>query len=522
MIVAFHFLRPEWLWGLIAAAALFWAVSRREDIKARWGSIIAPHLLDHLVVGRRAHRRLRPVHLTAALMALGSLAAAGPTWEREKPPFVQDKAPLAIAIDLSQTMDAIDVSPTRLERAKLKVRDLLALRRGARTAIFAYAGSAHLVLPLTDDTNLIQTYVDSLSTGLMPVPGKDTTKALAVIDAALGSEDVPGTILFMTDGVEPRAFDAFKKHVGKNEIMVLGIGTVEGGPVKTGRSEFLAGSSGQRIIAKLDVAALRKLQSESKVQVATVTNDDSDVQWIARRAQSHLQRIEMDSEARWSDVGWWFTIPIAIFSALWFRRGWTIRWASALLLWAALGMPGGAEAAEWHFADLWLTPDQQGRLAYERGDYVDAAGHFSDPMWCGVSLYRAGRYEDAIDAFARVDTAESYFDQGNALANLGKFAEAVAAYREALKRKPDFAAAKANLDLLQRLIPPKNKDDDQEAQDPSEKPDEIKFDEKGKKGKQGTIKGGSRNAELWMRNIQTTPAQLLRRKFAIEAQGKHE
>ena len=164
MIADFHFLRPEWLWGFVGAAILFWVVSRREDVRARWGSIISPHLLDHLIVDRREHRRLRPVHLTAALMALGSIAAAGPTFERERPPFLQDKAPLAIAIDLSRTMDAIDVSPTRLERAKLKVRDLLALRPGARTAIFAYAGSAHLVLPLTDDSNLIETYVDSLAT----------------------------------------------------------------------------------------------------------------------------------------------------------------------------------------------------------------------------------------------------------------------------------------------------------------------------------------------------------------------
>src|SRR5262249_54285421 len=115
-------------------------------------------------------------------------------------------------------------------------------------------------------------------------------------------------------------------------------------------------------------------------------------------------------------------------------------------------------------------------------------------------------------------SAESYFDQGNALANLGKLPEAAAAYQEALKRKPDLAAAKANLELVQKLIPSQQKkDDDQEAQDPNQKPDEVKFDDKGKKGKQGVVKGGNQNADIWMRNIQTTPAQLLRRKFAIEA-----
>jgi Ca-activated chloride channel homolog len=160
---------------------------------------------------------------------------------------------------------------------------------------------------------------------------------------------------------------------------------------------------------------------------------------------------------------------------------------------------------------------KQGRVAYEHGDYAGAAERFSNPMWRGVALYRVGRYDDAIDAFARVDGAESYFDQGNALAKLGKLSAAVAAYQEALKRNPGFSAAKANLDLVQKLIPRKKKDD-QEAQDPNEKPDEIKFDEKGKKGKQGEVEAAQQTAEMWMRNIQTTPAQLLRRKFAIEAE----
>jgi Ca-activated chloride channel family protein len=516
MIADFHFLRPEWLWGFAAAAGLFWVVSRREDVRARWGTIIAPHLLDHLIVGSRRYRRLRPVHLTAALMALGSIAAAGPTWEREKPPFVEDKAPLALAIDLSQTMDGIDVSPTRLERAKLKVRDLLALRQGARTAIFAYAGSAHMVLPLTDDANLIQTYVDSLATALMPVPGKDTAKALAVVDGALANEDTPGTIVFMTDGVEPHGFDVFKNHTGKNEIMVLGIGTPEGGPVKTGKDEFLTSPTGGRVISKLDVDGLHKLKSETSAQVATVTSDDSDVQWIVRRAQTHLQSKEADSETRWNDVGWWFTIPIAFFSAIWFRRGWTIRWASVIALWFVLAAHNNANAAEWRFADAWLTADQQGRIAYDRGDYAAAADRFADPMWRGSALYRAGRYDEAIDAFAGVESAESYFDQGNALAQLGKLAPAVAAYQEALKRHPGFGAARANLDLIKGLISAK-KNDDQEAQDPNQKPDEIKFDEQGKNGKRGVVKAAQQNAEIWMRNIQTSPAQLLRRKFAIEA-----
>src|SRR5262245_13738343 len=241
----FHFLRPEWLLALGIALLLAWVVSRRDDVRARWRGVIAPHLLEHLVIDRRARWRLRPLHLTVAVIILGALAAAGPTWERERPPFVEDRAPLAIAIDLSPTMDAIDVTPTRLERVKLKVRDLLALRKGARTAIFAYAGSAHMVLPLTEDAGLIQTYVDSLSTGLMPVPGKDTAAALKAVETGLAREDTPGTILFMTDGVESSAVGALRDYRGRDEIVVLGVGTAEGGPVKTGKTTFLSDATGR-------------------------------------------------------------------------------------------------------------------------------------------------------------------------------------------------------------------------------------------------------------------------------------
>ncbi len=514
MIGDFHFLRPLWLLALPAAAVLLLVVTRREDPRDRWRGTIAEHLLDHLLVDRGTGSRLRPVHLIVAAIALGGLAAAGPTWERERPPFVEDQAPLAIALDLSATMDAIDVDPTRLERAKLKVHDLLGLRAGARTAIFAYAGSSHLVLPLTDDAGLIRTYVDALATTLMPVAGKDTAKALAAVDAALADEMVPGTILFLTDGVEPAAAEAFRNHGGKHAIMVLGIGTPEGGPVQVGGDQFLTDAAGGRVFAKLDVDALRRLGREAGVEVATVTTDDADVEWIARRAQTHLRQQQSDAGARWRDVGWYLTLPLAVLTLLWFRRGWTIRWASVLLL--ALGLGAPAQAAD--LLDPWLTPDQQGRLAFQRGDYALAAERFVDPMWRGTALYRAGRYEDAIQAFARVDTAESFYDQGNALARLGKFAEAVASYDEALKRRPDFREATANRELVRTLIPPEKKDEQQEEA-PDMKPDDVKFDEKGKKGKAGRVELGTQTAEMWMRALQTTPAQLLQRKFAIQAQG---
>ncbi len=518
MIADFHFLRPLWLLALLAATLLVVLIGRRTDVRAQWRGMIAPHLLDHLLIEKGGKHWFHPVHLTAALIAVAAIAAAGPTWQREKPPFVEDTAPLAIAIDLTETMNATDISPTRLERAKLKVQDILSMRKGARTALFAYAGSAHMVLPLTDDANLTKTYLAALSPGIMPVTGRDTGKALQVVEAALSSETVPGTILFLTDGVERTAFDAFAGYQGQNDLMVLGIGTADGGPVKTADGQFLTDATGARVRAKLDVDALKALQSASKAEVATVTPDDADVRWIVRRIQTSFAQKTADGLTRWYDAGWWLTIPVALMAALWFRRGWSVRWAVFVLAIGTVLSGGKAEAADNSFADLWFTPDQQGQRAVQRGDFQAAADDFTDPAWQGIALYRIGRFQDAIDAFAQADTAESYYNQGNALMHLDKAEEAIAAYQQALKRRADWPEAKQNLAVAEKRKADKDKlEQDAQQEQAGIDPDQVQFDEKGKKGKEGTVPGGAQTADMWMRNIQVSPAELLARKFAIEA-----
>jgi len=521
----FHFLRPEWLWVLLAVPLIYFAHRIRENVRAQWEKVIDPELLDHLLLTKRSLWRFRPIHMICLGITLSVIGLAGPAWRREQPPFTEDKAPLVVALDLSETMDAIDVDPTRLERAKLKLKDLLKLRRGSQTALFAYAGTAHLVVPLTTDEDLFELYLDSLSTSLMPRKGKDTPAALTQMEDLLQRESVPGTILFVTDGVEGRAVERLRTFVekGEDEVLVLAVGTSRGGPVRLSENHFLNDSAGRRVFSKLDLGALKSLK-DIGIPVTTLTLDDDDIHWVQRRAQSHLQQVqEKNTQSRWIDEGYWLTIPVALLAVFWFRRGWSVRWSfSTAMLIIFPFQVGGPQ--HFRFIDLWLTPDQQGRYYFQKGDYKTAAERFEDPMWRGMALARAGDDAAAVDQFSMEDSAEAWYNQGNALAHLKKYPEAVAAYEQALSRRHPWLEAQENLELVRSLIPAKKPDKQEEEQElpPDMKPDEMKFDEKGKQGQRKQLSiDPAKMADIWMRNIQTSPADFLRRRFAIQAAEHH-
>jgi Ca-activated chloride channel family protein len=424
-------------------------------------------------------------------------------------------------------MDAVDVQPSRIERAKQKVRDLLALRPGARTGLLAYAGSAHMVLPLTDDAAILETYLESLATSIMPTRGKDPTEALARAEQMFARDSAAGTILFITDGIGERYAGAFKEHAksSRHAVLVLAIGTAEGGAIRGPGGELRTGPDGAPLVARLDEKGLKAVSEEAGVPVRRATIDAADVRTIQRQIRAHQQRVnDEEGTQRWQDFGYWLVFPAALMTLAWFRRGWSIRWVAVLLVSICFVLPGCSRDEDPRFADLWLTRDQQGRSHFERGDYLEAAKRFEDPLWKGIALCRAGEYDSAAAEFARVQTAEGFFNLGNAYARSGRHAAAAGAYEQALDRQGDYPDARFNLALVRSLVPAqKENTGDEPGGEPSLDPDEVKFDEKGKKGKAGEVDlqqlSEEQIAELWLRKIQTTPAQFLRNKFAYQAQA---
>ena len=325
----FHFLRPMWFWALIPGLGLWVLMLLEQSNIYRWRSVIAPHLLKHLVRHPGQRPWIRPTLVALPCFMISVLALAGPAWERQKTPFVQDEAPLVVALDLSQSMNAIDVQPTRLLRAQQKIRDLLALRPGARTGLIAYAGSSHMVLPLTDDAKVIEMYLLSLETGLMPVVGKNPEKALKLAEEMLAKETAVGTILFVTDGIADQYAPAFAEHkkASQHQVLVLAVGTSKGGPVRLSKEDFLKDARGQRVISTLDRKGLETLERQAGTYVLGATLDDHDVQKLIRKVNTHLKSIQaVDERVPWDDYGYYLVFSALPISLLWFRKGWTIRW----------------------------------------------------------------------------------------------------------------------------------------------------------------------------------------------------
>ena len=147
MIDLLHFIRPLWLAAMPVIVLVWWLVRRRDASQARVGHFVAPHLREALTVNRNARRGLRAVDGVALALTAAAIAAAGPAWSKRESPWFTETAPLVVAIEVSDSMRSNDFQPTRLDRARFKVMDLVAARTGSRTALIAYAGTTMCAEP---------------------------------------------------------------------------------------------------------------------------------------------------------------------------------------------------------------------------------------------------------------------------------------------------------------------------------------------------------------------------------------
>ena len=325
----FHFLRPAWLLLLPVIGWLWWRVRRQQDPLRGWRGWMDGDLLAAMTVagqGRQSDAVSQTVHgfgsggfglLAGWLMA--AVAIAGPTWRPEPSPFADDPVPVMLVLNAGETMNQSDLAPSRMERARLKIADFAAERRGQPLGLVAYAGSAHLVLPPTRDTSVVASMAAELGPGIMPRPGNDLAGALRLAARALGESG--GSIVVLTDSA-PMGDESVWRVYREDS----------GWPV-----HFLA-------VARPDTLewdGLRSAAASLGASLTRLTPDAADVLSLVRRTAQAPVAVKTAGEGtRWEEAGWWLVPLLALLALAPFRRVLDAEARDD----AALGTPSGGRA----------------------------------------------------------------------------------------------------------------------------------------------------------------------------------
>ncbi|MCG6943384.1 MAG: VWA domain-containing protein [Thiohalocapsa sp.] len=497
----FHFLHPGWFLALLPLALLLVALVRVRSGAGAWQRVIEPQLLAALTVGADGRRR----RWLPALLGLGWLVAvlalADPTFERVQVPAFHDAAARVVVLDLSQSMLADDLAPSRLERARFKVEDILRRADRGQVGLVAFAGDAFTVAPLTDDADTIRGMLSALSPEVMPVPGSRPDLAIGRAQELLHQAGVRGgEVVLITDdagGARARAAAAGLRRAG-HRLSVIGVGTQKGAAVPGVRTSRGA------VIARLDTSALRSLARAGGGEYAPITADDGDLRQVLRGdAMGQVRRDDHPQQAEiWKELGPWIALALVPLAALGFRRGWLmLPVLVALNLSATAPAPAlaqqvdapapapspaatGGLAQRWH--DLWQRRDQQAASALERGAFDRARDVADDPARAGAARYRLGDYEAAADAFAGGGTADDAYNLGNALARAGRLEDALAAYDAALARQPDMPDALYNRKRVEEALRRRQQQPQQQSQgQQSQQSDRQQSEQQSSQGQSG-------------------------------------
>jgi Ca-activated chloride channel family protein len=562
----FQFLRPMWLLGLIPALLFVLAMWRINSVVTAWDKAIDKSLLPFLLDRSKNAAQRTPLLLLIATWVLALVALAGPVWEKLPQPVQKREDALVIVLDLSLSMFAPDHEPSRLDLAKRKLRDILDLRDEGQTALVVYAGDAHTVTPLTDDVVTIAALVPSLSPNIMPLFGSNPMLA---IDAAINLLDEVATnrgkILLMTDGIggfDEEALITSQLENTDYELLVMGIGTEQGAPIRTNDGSLLTDDAGTIIVPKLNKNLLQSLANRVDGRYHDIQLSDSDLAYLLSDIDiledNDLTEVEEEFDV-WYEAGPWLLLLVLPIAALSFRRGWLF--SLTLLLGSGLMLPAQeAQAIEW--LDFWKTKDQQAAEAFDREDIEVAAALFESTSWKGAANYKSENYEAAVASFSADPTADGNYNRGNALAMSGNYEEAIAAYDAALTLESDHADAIQNKEIVEQLLEQQeaengenqegdsqenqseqnseseseeqqenSEEQDQQSQEGNEDQQEQQQQNQPPEEQESSESNSEQNTpsettneefeeqqslEQWLRRIEDDPGELLRRKFRYQ------
>ncbi|MCL1058912.1 hypothetical protein L2729_13065 [Shewanella gelidimarina] len=499
MLSSLQLAEPLWLWLFLPIALLMyglWRNQKRAQEQAGEG-VIAAHLATVFSMQNSHKATKAPIALTLLTVSFIIFALAGPSWL--KPSDDDIKSPLIIALDLSPSMLKSEGSINHLERAKLLILKLLKQGSSRPISLVAFAGSSHQVLPPSDQFALLTLYLGYMSPQVMPVEGDDIDRLIDVIVAIPDAQKFGFDLLVLSDGFEGEG-KALAKFTQIQNAQVL----------------FAA------LTASTEPAA-RQLGFTVMTADSLLSGNDNLIEKV-----SELEQAAIGQSSLMVNQGYWLLYPAALLLLLFFRRGFSLYWATSIVLCVSL-MPAPAHA-QW--LDLFFSADQQGQYYYDNGDFKEAALRFKDPSWKARAYYQAKEYSKAAKIYRQQDDLQSLFNLAMTYTRGRNYSKAKQLYQLLLDIEPNFAGARKNLQIVTQLIQDiKQLGESQQEENPPESidPDDMTDMELGAdKPQMGKIQvelqqlsveellNSETKKEQWLRDISKDPQQFLAAKFQAQ------
>jgi tetratricopeptide (TPR) repeat protein len=480
-----RFEHPLYLWFLLAVPVLavgFILLSRwQTSLLAKFvGQLLIPQLAPE---ASAAKRFLKQSVLLAALACL-VLAIANPQVGTRLEEVKREGIDLFVAMDVSLSMKAEDIRPSRLEKAKRDVSELLRKLTGDRVGMVVFAGDAFVQFPLTSDYSAADLFLSAIDVDAVPIPGTMIGRAIEVALKSF-SQDAPTqkAIVVVSDGentegdVMGAVEDAKKAGV---RVYTIGMGTPEGGPIpvvdKNGnRIDYKRDESGSIVLTKLDETMLQQIASSTGATYHRATSGGNEIDDVYKELSS-LQKVEYGTkQVTGFETRYQYPLACAILLLLIEvllseRRGKIVARLKKLLpaaaVFAAFAMlPARSEA------QTVRSHVSEGNRAYAKGRYTDAEVDYKKALAknpkskeaelnLGNAYYKQQRFDEALRQYAHAgegmkspdEQSAAYYNAGNSLYRMEKYREAVGAYKQALKINPKDDDARYNLAMaLEKL-----------------------------------------------------------------------
>ncbi|WP_220721106.1 VWA domain-containing protein [Agarivorans litoreus] len=463
-------LRPEWL--LLSPLFLLLLFKKQQREQSAWSKLISPGIAKYLVDFPKQSKRSQ--WSLAGLLALILIALSGPSIISDNVPLYREGSARVLIMDMSYSMRARDVKPDRVELAKYKALDLLEQWKDGETALIAYAGDAFVLSPLSSDTNTLANLVPHLKPELMPAHGSALNLAIEQAAELIKQAGyAQGDVVVIGDGLTEQQMQLSLSSLQQHNLRfsMLALGTEEGAPIPLEDGSMLKDQYGSIVIAKLEVDNFLPLCQNTGGICQLISADNSDIEKLSSlrsRSFDSEQQSNQQAQVR-KDIGF-YLLPFILLMLLNSVRRAELLLVSLCVSIFALPKPALANS-------VWTNQAQQAQQAFEEERYGEAAELFTDPNWKASALYKAGNYQEAQALFAQDGSANGWFNQGNAQAQLGDYQQAIEAYEQALELQNDFPAAQHNKKLVEELLEQQQQNQQQsEQQDASDSDQQSESD----------------------------------------------